>query len=160
MKEAEFRGEHKLRTRIVLVFVVIVLPLFLVANRPSESGEVMEVRLISRDNAEHYEWGEKCDGWYLVKGPNLSVIEEQMPAGATETLHYHKQSQQFFFMLSGEATMETAGQEVRLAAGQGLHIMPGTHHRIRNSSNQPIRFLVISGPPSHGDRVNLKGVKE
>ena len=160
MKEAEFRGEHKLRSRIVLIFVVIVLSLISVASRPSESREVMEVRLISRDNAEHYEWGEKCDGWYLVKGPNLSVIEEQMPAGVSETLHYHKQAQQFFYMLSGDATMETAGQGLRLAAGQGLHIVPGTHHRIRNSSNRVIRFLVISEPPSHGDRVDLKGAKE
>jgi hypothetical protein len=24
-------------------------------------------RLVSRENAEHYRWGDDCDGWHLVK---------------------------------------------------------------------------------------------
>jgi len=34
---------------------------------------------VSRDNAEHYRWGDDCDGWHLVKDTQLSVIEEFMP---------------------------------------------------------------------------------
>jgi mannose-6-phosphate isomerase-like protein (cupin superfamily) len=49
--------------------------------------------------------------------------------------------------------MELEGEAVSLARGEGLHIPAGTPHRIRNASNQPVEFLVISQPLSHGDRV-------
>ena len=31
-------------------------------------------------NAEHYVWGDGCDGWHLLKHPDLSVIQERVPA--------------------------------------------------------------------------------
>jgi mannose-6-phosphate isomerase-like protein (cupin superfamily) len=107
---------------------------------------------VSSATAEHYTWRNNCDGWHLVKDAQLSVIEEQMPAGAAEMLHYHERSQQFFFVLSGEAVMDVDGRQVRLAAHEGIHIPSGVRHQIRNVSKEPIRFLVISQPPSHGDR--------
>lgn len=107
----------------------------------------------NRAAAQHYTWGEGCDGWHLVKHANLSVIQEQMPAGASEVRHYHQQAQQFFFILSGEAVMELKDENVPLAAGDGLHIPAGTPHRIHNHSGNPVEFLVISQPPSHGDRI-------
>lgn len=113
----------------------------------------MQARPVSRATAEHYTWGDQCDGWHMVKDKELSVIEEQMPAGACEVLHYHGQAQQFFFVLSGEAVMEVDGCEIRLAAREGSRILPGVPHRIRNESREPVQFLVISQPPSHGDRV-------
>ena len=33
---------------------------------------------INRQTAEHYVWGSDCDGWHLVKQPELTVIEERM----------------------------------------------------------------------------------
>jgi hypothetical protein len=41
------------------------------------------VKKISTVNAEHYAWGEVCDGWHLVKQRSLSVIKEQKGAGQT-----------------------------------------------------------------------------
>ena len=35
----------------------------------------------------------------------------------------------------------------------GIHVASGVRHQIRNVSKQPVRFLVISQPASHGDRV-------
>ena len=43
----------------------------------------MTIHSISRENAEHYVWGEICDGWHLVKDAKLSVIEEQMVPNQT-----------------------------------------------------------------------------
>jgi mannose-6-phosphate isomerase-like protein (cupin superfamily) len=109
---------------------------------------------VSRADAEHYTWGDACDAWHLVKHEKLSVIEERMPPGAAEVRHFHQDSQQFFYVLAGEAVMEVQGQAIVLARGQGLHIPPGTPHQIRNSSNRPVDFLVISQPQSRGDRVD------
>jgi mannose-6-phosphate isomerase-like protein (cupin superfamily) len=107
----------------------------------------------SRENAPHYVWGDNCDGWHLLQESNLSVIEERMPPGASEVRHFHRNAQQFFFILSGQATIETSGERVLLLTGQGLAIPPGTRHQMRNHSKEPVTFLVISQPPSHGDRV-------
>jgi mannose-6-phosphate isomerase-like protein (cupin superfamily) len=113
----------------------------------------MKETSISRATAEHYSWGLDCDGWHLVKDAALSVIEEQMPPGSSEMLHSHRSAQQFFYILSGKVTMQIEREEVRLQAGEGLHVLPRVRHRMSNRSGEVTRFLVISQPPSHGDRV-------
>lgn len=109
---------------------------------------------VSRENAEHYRWGSDCDAWYLVKDPQLSVIEEFMPPGAVEGRHHHKTAQQFFFVLSGEVLLEIEGQTTLIPAGSGVRVLPGQRHQVRNPSSSPVRFLVISQPFSHTDRHN------
>jgi mannose-6-phosphate isomerase-like protein (cupin superfamily) len=111
------------------------------------------VEKISRNTADHYTWGQVCDGWHLVRDPALSVIEESMPPGAQEVRHYHCKAQQFFYILSGKATMEAEGETIGLCAGEGIRISAGIRHQIRNESSDPVRFLVISQPASHGDRI-------
>lgn len=125
----------------------------MLACAPDTSEGNVQPRAISRANAEHYLWGQQSDGWHLSRDQKLSVIEEQMQPGTGEVLHYHRVAQQFFYMLSGEAMMEMDGHDFRLIAGEGIHIPPGALHRIRNESQGAIRFLVVSQPPSHGDRV-------
>jgi len=120
------------------------------AKKPSPSA-------VSRENAEHYRWGNDCDAWWLVKDPNLSVIEELMPPGAAEVRHYHEKAQQFFFILQGEVLMEMDGETVLIPAGSGIRVLPGCRHQVRNPSSGPVRFLVISQPPSRGDRIDNDG---
>jgi mannose-6-phosphate isomerase-like protein (cupin superfamily) len=119
----------------------------------NDQKEELPLSIVSPSNVEHYVWGDSCDGWHLVLHTDLSVIEECVPAGASEVCHYHQKAQQFFFILGGQATMEVDGQLLNLSTGQGLRIPPGTPHRFCNESDEPVRFLVISQPPSHGDRV-------
>jgi mannose-6-phosphate isomerase-like protein (cupin superfamily) len=109
---------------------------------------------ISKSTAEHYIWGNRCDGWHLVKDPQLSIIQERMPAGTAEVRHFHHHAQQFFYMLAGEAVVEVDGRPIVLSAGEGIWIPAGTSHQMRNDSGDEVHFLVISHPPSHGDREN------
>jgi uncharacterized cupin superfamily protein len=109
---------------------------------------------ISTETAEHYVWGQVCDGWHLVRTPELSVIEERMPPGASEQRHRHEFARQFFYVLAGELTMEADGVDHALTAGMGLEIAPGSAHQAMNRSDEDVRFLVVSQPPSHGDRVS------
>lgn len=110
--------------------------------------------MIDIANAEHYAWGDGCDGWHLLKTDGLSVIQERVPPGRGEVRHYHRSARQFFYILSGEALLEAGGAEHRLAAGQGLEVPPGVPHRFRNGSGNDVVFLVVSSPKSHGDRVD------
>ncbi|MBA3944846.1 MAG: AraC family ligand binding domain-containing protein [Herpetosiphonaceae bacterium] len=56
-------------------------------------------------------------------------------------------------MLSGTASFQLGEQIVTLMAQQGIEVPPEIVHQIRNSSSDPIEFLVISQPPTQGDRV-------
>jgi mannose-6-phosphate isomerase-like protein (cupin superfamily) len=113
---------------------------------------------ISIASAEHYTWGgpnaSDCYGWHLVRGAGLSVIEERMPPGTSEKRHLHRVARQFFYVLAGELTLEVQGREVTLGAGQGLEIVPGAAHQAINRGAEDVRMLVISQPPSHGDRLD------
>jgi mannose-6-phosphate isomerase-like protein (cupin superfamily) len=108
---------------------------------------------INRQTAEHYVWGGACDGWHLVRRPELSVIEERMSPGASEVRHHHMHARQFFYVLDGKLTLEIEGEEFVLGPGDGLEIQPGQKHEAFNRSASDTRMLVISQPPSHGDRV-------
>lgn len=108
--------------------------------------------------APHYTWGERCDGWHLVRAPGLSVIQERMPPGTREQRHRHAHARQFFYVLRGELSLEVSETEHRLPAGSGLEIAPGVAHTARNESAADVEFLVISQPPSHGDRELLPAV--
>lgn len=107
---------------------------------------------IDRSTAEHYVWGGDSDGWHLLKSAGLSVIEERMSPGRAETRHVHLKAQQFFYVLSGLATLEVDGIEHDLLPHQGLAVAPGTPHQLLNRGSEDLHFLVISSPPSHGDR--------
>ena len=111
----------------------------------------------STKSAEHYKWGgphgTDCDGWHLVKTPELSIIEELIPPGASEVRHSHRHARQFFYVLEGELTLEVEDQEFVLHSDEGLEISPGQRHQAINRSTNPTRILVTSQPPSHGDRI-------
>ncbi len=120
----------------------------------------MNSQPINTASAEHYTWGTNCAGWRLVQSPELSVIEECMPPGTNEVLHFHHKADQFFYVLSGEAQMELEGQAITIKARSGIFIAHGTRHRIRNVSGEDVQLLVISQPTTIGDREELEGTEK
>ncbi len=106
----------------------------------------------SKENSEHYKWGDNCSGWHLVKTQSLSVIEELMLPKTQEKKHYHSNSQQFFRILKGIATFEVENEVLEIESGNGIHILPKTKHRIRNDQSENLEFIVISEPTTRGDR--------
>ncbi|MBD8872983.1 cupin domain-containing protein [Rhodanobacter sp. DHB23] len=108
---------------------------------------------VGTHNAGHCRWGRGCDGWHLLAGDDLGVIEERMPPGTAEQRHRHAHARQFFCLLEGEAVLELEGAPHRLRHGEGLHVPPGAAHQMRNDSGADARFLVVSAPKSHGDRI-------
>ena len=111
--------------------------------------------VISKKNAEHYNWGNGCDAWHFLKRDDLSIIIEEVPAGETEKRHFHNRSRQFFYVLSGTASIEIGNQVLKVRANEGLEIEPSIAHRLYNSTNEYLKFIVISRPKSHGDRFEV-----
>lgn len=111
------------------------------------------MEVVSIANTEQYSWGNCCDGWHLLQREDMSIIQERVPAGGSETKHFHKRSRQFFYVLEGTGTMQIGEKTILLRRGEGLEVPPQVPHQFRNESASDVAFLVVSVPKSHGDRV-------
>src|SRR6185369_13363842 len=114
------------------------------------------MKTVSNLNAGHYPWGDGCEGWRLLQGDDLSVIQERVPAGKAEVMHYHNHARQFFYILEGSAQMVFENEIIPLAKGDGIEIPPRIKHRFENVSERDVIFLVVSAPKSQNDRNNLE----
>ena len=114
------------------------------------------IKAVSKyDPVRNYQWGNSCDSWDLVETVGLSVKHEMMPAGTSEQMHYHQESQQFFFILAGTATFEVEGKQIEVSVYEGLHILPGQKHRIINNGSSDLEFILCSQPAIVNDRINI-----
>jgi mannose-6-phosphate isomerase-like protein (cupin superfamily) len=86
--------------------------------------------MVQKSNAEHYVWGNGCDGWHLLKADAFSVIEERIPPGASERRHYHRAARQFFCVLSGVMSFEIDDRKINLESREGIEIAPSVPHRV------------------------------
>lgn len=112
--------------------------------------------VISTKTAPHFLWGDKCDGWWLKKNGRFTVIFESMPKGAAEIKHFHNIIEQFFYVLEGELNIEVDNVSYHLQQNESIIIMPQSVHKVYNQSEQDVKFLVVSSPDSHEDRVNVE----
>jgi mannose-6-phosphate isomerase-like protein (cupin superfamily) len=113
------------------------------------------LHIIDITSSERYQWGAGSEGWHLLNRPELSVIQERVPAGDRERRHFHSFARQFFYILQGAAVLEVEGSRFELRAGQGLEVPPEARHQFVNESADIVTFLVVSWPHSHGDRTNV-----
>lgn len=79
-----------------------------------------------------------------------SLAEATLPAGAATQRHYHKVSEEFYFILEGRGDMELDGDRRVLGPGDAVLIPAGAWHTIEALS--PLRMLCCCAPPySHED---------
>jgi mannose-6-phosphate isomerase-like protein (cupin superfamily) len=78
---------------------------------------------------------------------NQSLAEATLgPGGATER-HYHRESEELYFVLEGEGEMEVDGERALVGAGDAILIPPGAWHQIRASEQGSLRILCSCSPP-------------
>ena len=81
---------------------------------------------------------------------NQSLAEASIPAGSATDRHYHKKSEEFYFLLEGEGAMEVDGESRPVGPGDAILIPAGAWHQITAST--ALRFLCCCAPPySHDD---------
>ena len=79
-----------------------------------------------------------------------SLAEATLTAGGSTQRHYHRASEEIYFLLEGEGTLELDGESRRVVAGDAILIAPGAWHQIVAVSE--LRFLCCCAPPySHDD---------
>lgn len=83
---------------------------------------------------------------------NQSLAEASVPPGGATERHYHRVSEEFYFILEGNAEMEIDGITQVVHPGDAILIPAGAWHQITASSEAPVRLLCCCAPPySHED---------
>ncbi len=81
---------------------------------------------------------------------NQSLAEASLPAGSATERHYHKLTEELYFLLEGSGIIELDREQCEVGPGDAILIPPGTKHTIK--ALQPLRFLCCCAPPySHDD---------
>ena len=79
-----------------------------------------------------------------------SLAEATIAMGNATERHFHKVSEEFYFLLEGEGVMELDGETRVMQSGDAVVIPAGAWHQITATSD--LRFLCCCAPPySHED---------
>lgn len=76
-----------------------------------------------------------------------SLAEASLPAGGVTTRHYHRESEEFYYVLDGSGIMEVDDDRRRVEPGDAVIIPPGAWHQIRADGDEGLRFLCCCAPP-------------
>lgn len=77
---------------------------------------------------------------------NHSVAHIVIPKNKSSSAHYHKVSEETYYILSGKARVVLDEEELILTRGDSLLILQNEVHQIFNDENQDLEFLAISAP--------------
>jgi len=81
---------------------------------------------------------------------NQSLAEASLPVGGSTQRHYHKRSEEIYFLLEGSGHMEIDGTTRQVGPGDAILIPPNAWHELRAES--AMRFLCCCAPPyAHDD---------
>mgnify|MGYP000480481330 CR=1 FL=1 len=87
----------------------------------------------------------------------MSVAMASLNPGKSTVLHYHKSSDEIYFILSGSGLLEIEGEKREVSAGDYIYIKAGQKHKVENLGEEPLKIVCFSYPPySHEDTVLLE----
>ena len=76
---------------------------------------------------------------------NQSLAEATIPVGGETERHWHKESEEFYFILEGAGMMEIDGESRPVGVGDAVLIPAGAWHQIK--ATEALRFLCCCAPP-------------
>jgi mannose-6-phosphate isomerase-like protein (cupin superfamily) len=75
-----------------------------------------------------------------------SLAEATIPVGGTVTLHYHKITEEFYYILSGTGLMTIEDETKEVGPGDTVIIVPGQRHKIANNGQVALVLLASCSP--------------
>ena len=82
---------------------------------------------------------------------NQSLAEATIEAGESTTRHYHRVSEEIYYLVEGTGEMELDGEVREVGPGDAILIPPGAWHTIRATGDGPVRLLCGCAPPWSAD---------
>jgi mannose-6-phosphate isomerase-like protein (cupin superfamily) len=80
-----------------------------------------------------------------------SLAEATVVAGSSTTRHYHRESEEIYYLLDGSGEMELDGERAHVELGDAILIPPGSWHQITADAGGDIRMLCCCSPPYRHD---------
>jgi mannose-6-phosphate isomerase-like protein (cupin superfamily) len=77
---------------------------------------------------------------------NQSLAEAALAPGQATERHYHRESEEIYFLLDGGGTMDVDGEEREVGPGDAVLIPPGARHTLR-AGDDGARLLCCCAPP-------------
>jgi mannose-6-phosphate isomerase-like protein (cupin superfamily) len=78
---------------------------------------------------------------------NQSLAEAELAPGAATTRHFHRASEELYYLVAGTGSMEIDGEIAEVGPGDAILIPPGAWHQIRATGTEALRFLCCCAPP-------------
>ena len=83
-----------------------------------------------------------------------SLAEARLPVGGQTTPHYHPQTEEIYYILSGQGRMRIGDEQREVGPGDAIAIPPGAVHQIANTGDLVLTFLCCCAPGyEHDDTV-------
>jgi mannose-6-phosphate isomerase-like protein (cupin superfamily) len=85
---------------------------------------------------------------------NQSLAEARLPAGGATREHYHRATEEIYFITHGTGRIRIEGEVREVSVGDAIAIPPGRKHQLWNTGPDPLRLLCCCAPPyEHADTV-------
>ena len=85
---------------------------------------------------------------------NQSLAEATVPVGSATTEHYHRVTEELYFITAGTGRLRLDGEERDVRAGDCIVIAPGMVHKLWNTGDEPLKLLCCCAPAyTHEDTV-------
>jgi mannose-6-phosphate isomerase-like protein (cupin superfamily) len=77
---------------------------------------------------------------------NQSLAEARVAPEKATIEHYHKRSEEIYYILEGKGQIKIEGEIGEVEPGDGIAIHPGKKHKIWNTGDRELVFLCCCSP--------------
>jgi mannose-6-phosphate isomerase-like protein (cupin superfamily) len=74
-----------------------------------------------------------------------SLAEEVLPVGAAVGRHYHKHTEEIYYILEGSGEMTVGEETSAVSAGDAVYIPADSVHTLKNTGTAPMKIMLVCG---------------
>ena len=89
----------------------------------------------------------------LYTGQHLQLVLMTLQPGEEIGSEIHEDRDQFFRFEEDTGVVDIDGRENPVEDDFAVIVPAGARHNVRNTSNAPLRFYTLYGPPEHKDKI-------
>ena len=117
------------------------------------------MEIVNRDEVEAFITKDSSEIREILTPRNSSIkhqslAEARLLPGQSTDEHYHIQTEEIYYILSGKGRMTIDGEERDVKKHDGIAIFPEARHKITNTGTEDLIFLCCCAPAyEHDDTV-------
>lgn len=87
----------------------------------------------------------------LYTGEHLQLVAMSLAPGEEIGEEVHEDRDQFFRFEEGEGVVVIDGRDNKVSDDYAVIVPAGCKHNVKNTSDEPLQFYTLYGPPEHKD---------